>query len=168
MAIRKKASKKKAKKKSAASKSSVAKKVTPAKKQTPKKSVTKKVAKKKKAAVRAAAKKKTGSKQSAGPVSAKAVRKQPRKGSRNRDSGSAAFRREPARSRGGEEAGDLQGLSNVESVDSESVDELLEEGNAFEAGIVAGVEDSGQREGQEVRTREVPEDDVPEEYLDPE
>jgi hypothetical protein len=56
----------------------------------------------------------------------------------------------------------------VESADSESVDELLEEGNAFEAGVVAGVEDSGRREGKEVRTREVPEDDVPEEYLDPE
>jgi hypothetical protein len=65
------------------------------------------------------------------------------------------------------ESGDLEGLSNVESADSESVDELLEEGNAFEAGIVAGVEDSRNREGQEVRTREVPEDDVPQEYLDP-
>ena len=67
----------------------------------------------------------------------------------------------------GLESGDLEGLSNVESADSESVDELLEEGNAFEAGIVAGVEDSRNREGQEVRTREVPEDDVPQEYLDP-
>jgi hypothetical protein len=66
----------------------------------------------------------------------------------------------------GEESGDLQGLSNVETVDSESVDELLEEGNAFEAGIISGVEDAGKREGKEVRTREVPEDDVPGEYLD--
>lgn len=66
----------------------------------------------------------------------------------------------------GLESGDLEGLSNVESADSESVDELLEEGNAFEAGVVAGVEDSRDREGQEVRTREVPEDDVPQEYLD--
>ncbi len=64
------------------------------------------------------------------------------------------------------ESGDLQGLSNTEDVDSESVDELLEEGNAFEAGVVSGVEDSAGREGKEVRTREVPEDDVPEEYLD--
>jgi hypothetical protein len=67
----------------------------------------------------------------------------------------------------GLESGDLQGLSNVESADSESVDELLEEGNAFEAGVVAGVEDSRDRARQEVRTREVPEDDVPQEYLDP-
>src|ERR1700722_17973176 len=67
----------------------------------------------------------------------------------------------------GLESGDLEGLSNDESADSESVDELLEEGNAFEAGIVLGIEDSRNREGQEVRTREVPEDDVPQEYLDP-
>ena len=66
------------------------------------------------------------------------------------------------------QSGDLQGLSNVENVDSESVDELMEEGNAFEAGIVSGVEDSGGRDGKEVRTREVPEDDVPGEYLDEE
>jgi hypothetical protein len=36
----------------------------------------------------------------------------------------------------------LQGLSNVEGADSESVDELLEEGNAFEADVVMGVEDA--------------------------
>ena len=66
------------------------------------------------------------------------------------------------------QSGDLQGLSNLESADSESVDELLEEGNAFEAGIVQGIEDSRDREGQEIRTREVPEDDVPDEYLDQE
>src|ERR1700680_3279689 len=66
----------------------------------------------------------------------------------------------------GGQSGDLQGLSNVESADSESVGELLEEGNAFEAGVVSGVEDSKERDGKEVRTREVPEDDVPGEYLD--
>jgi hypothetical protein len=66
----------------------------------------------------------------------------------------------------GMQSGDLQGLSNHESADSESVDELLEEGNAFEAGVVWGVEDSREREGQEIRTREVPEDDVPGEYRD--
>ena len=46
------------------------------------------------------------------------------------------------------------------------MDELLEEGNAFEADVVAGVEDAGARAEREVHTREVPEDDVPEEYLD--
>jgi hypothetical protein len=66
----------------------------------------------------------------------------------------------------GEESGDLQGLSNRESADSESVDELLEEGNAFEAGAVAGVEEADNTDEREVHTREVPEDDVPGEYLD--
>jgi hypothetical protein len=57
-------------------------------------------------------------------------------------------------------------LSNAAGADSESVDELVEEGNAFEADVVAGVEKAVNNEGQEVRTHEVPEDDVPEEYLD--
>jgi hypothetical protein len=60
----------------------------------------------------------------------------------------------------------LQELSNRERADSESVDELLEEGNAFEAGVVQGVEEADDSEGKEVHTHEVPEDDVPEEYLD--
>ena len=64
------------------------------------------------------------------------------------------------------EAGDLQGLSRTESADSESVDELLEEGNAFEAGVISGVEEADGSDQREVHTHEVPEDDVPEEYLD--
>ncbi|HEY6337003.1 MAG TPA: hypothetical protein VIW68_00775 [Candidatus Sulfotelmatobacter sp.] len=78
-------------------------------------------------------------------------------------------RRIPPADRGATSAGqsgDLQGLSNTEYADSESVDELLEEGNAFEADAVAGVEAAGNAEGSEVHTHEVPEDDVPEEYLD--
>lgn len=71
-------------------------------------------------------------------------------------------------SRFGGQSGDLQGLSSVESADSESVDELLEEGNAFEADVVRGVEDAGDRGEREVHTHEVPEDDVPAEYLDEE
>jgi len=59
-------------------------------------------------------------------------------------------------------------LSTLERADSESVDELLEEGNAFEAGVVSGVEDADNADGKEVRTREVLEDDVPGEYLDEE
>jgi hypothetical protein len=70
--------------------------------------------------------------------------------------------------RSGEQSGDLQGLSNVEGADSESVDELLEEGNAFEAEVVKGVEDAGDDDEVEVRTHEVPQDDVPREYLDKE
>ena len=80
----------------------------------------------------------------------------------------AAFVADGRRSRSGEQAGDLQGLSRRESADSESVDELLEEGNAFEADAVLGVENADLEDAKQVRTHEVPEDDVPEEYLDKE
>ena len=63
------------------------------------------------------------------------------------------------------QSGDLEGLPRIEDVDSESVEELVEEGQAWEAGIVSGVEEAEGRTG-EVRTREVAEDDVPQEYLD--
>jgi hypothetical protein len=66
----------------------------------------------------------------------------------------------------GLQAGDLQGLSNSELADSESVDELVEEGNSFEAGIVGGVQEADDSDEREVHTSEVSEDDVPEEYLD--
>jgi hypothetical protein len=66
----------------------------------------------------------------------------------------------------GEQSGDLQGLSRAEGADSESVDELLEEGNPFEAGVVAGVEEASSADEKEVQTREVSEDDVPDEYLE--
>ena len=66
--------------------------------------------------------------------------------------------------RSSELPGDLQGLSNVEDADSESVAELVEEGNAFEASLVKGVEDASNADTGPVRTHEVPEDDVPEEY----
>jgi len=69
-------------------------------------------------------------------------------------------------SRSGEQAGDLEGLSRRESADSESVTELLDEGNVFEADAVAGVEEADNADEQEVHTHEVPEDDVPGEYLD--
>ena len=63
------------------------------------------------------------------------------------------------------QSGDTQGLSNAEEADSESVEELVEEGQNFEAGVVAGVEDADASQG-EVRTRQVLEDDVPLEYLE--
>jgi N utilization substance protein A len=65
-----------------------------------------------------------------------------------------------------EQSGDLEGLSRSEQADSESVDELVGEGNAFEAGAVAGVEEADGQDEREVHTHEVPEDDVPDEYLD--
>lgn len=66
------------------------------------------------------------------------------------------------------QGGDLQGLSRAEQADSESVDELVEEGNPFEAGAVAGVEKADDEDEREVRTQELPEDDVPEEYREEE
>lgn len=65
-----------------------------------------------------------------------------------------------------EQAGDLQGLSGVEESDSESVRELVEEGQYFEADVVDAIENAPEPDVAEVKTREVPEDDVPAEYQD--
>lgn len=78
------------------------------------------------------------------------------------------FQQQAIASRSGAQSGDLQGLREIESADSESVEELAEEGNAFEAEAVAGVEHADDDAEREVHTHEVPEDDVPEEYLDKE
>ena len=66
----------------------------------------------------------------------------------------------------GGQSGDIQALPRAEDVDSESVEELAEEGQAFEAEVVSGVENAPDADRGEVRTREVPEDDVPDEYRD--
>jgi hypothetical protein len=42
-------------------------------------------------------------------------------------------------------------LSHLEAADSESVDELIEGGNAFAADVVAGVESAGNADEKEVR-----------------
>src|SRR6266481_8099063 len=68
--------------------------------------------------------------------------------------------------RAGVGAGDLQDISVLENVDSESAEGLLEEGQAFEAGIISGVEDAPDADKSEVTTHEVPQDDVPGEYDD--
>jgi hypothetical protein len=60
----------------------------------------------------------------------------------------------------------VQGLSRRSIADSESVEELLEEGQAREAAAISGVENALDPDQAEVHTREVPEDDVPEEYRD--
>ena len=62
------------------------------------------------------------------------------------------------------QSGDIQQISNNSVADSESVEELAEEGNAFEAEAIEGVEDAEDPDVSEVITREVPEDDVPAEY----
>jgi hypothetical protein len=115
----------------------------------------------KKQSAKKAAHKKARAK-AAGKKSKSARRKPIRR--RSRAAEPVAFSPEAARSGG--QSGDLQGLSRVEAADSESVDELVEEGNAFEADVVSGVENAGKGNPREVRTHEVPEDDVPEEYLD--
>jgi hypothetical protein len=67
--------------------------------------------------------------------------------------------------RSGGQSGDTQGLAADTDVDSESVEQLLEEGQSFEAEVLSGVESAPDPDEDEVHTREVPEDDVPEEYL---
>ena len=79
---------------------------------------------------------------------------------RNQRVDTVAFVLEGLRARSGEQSGDLQGLSNVQSADSESVDELLEQGNAFEAEVATGVEDAEDADEREVCTHEVPEHDA--------
>lgn len=64
----------------------------------------------------------------------------------------------------GGQSGDTQGLSKSDRVDFESVEELAQEGQAFEAEIVEGVEDAPDADVSEVYTHEVSEDDIPPEY----
>jgi hypothetical protein len=66
----------------------------------------------------------------------------------------------------GGQAGDTMGLSRDEIAGPESVEELIEEGQAYEAAAISGVEDAPDADQGEVKTRQVPEDDVPDEYLD--
>jgi hypothetical protein len=156
MAAKKKTKKKPAKKatrnrstspKKAAKKKSAAKRKTSAR--APKKSAMKK------AAVKASSSRKKASAKKVG------ARKKPAQ-----SASEATFPPTRTRERSSGQSGDLQGLSNRQRADSESVDELVEEGNAFEANAVSGVEAADDADEQEVHTHEVPEDDVPEEYLD--
>ena len=66
----------------------------------------------------------------------------------------------------GGQSGDTQGLSDVAEASSESVKELTEEGQFFEAEIVDAIENAPDADVAEVRTRQVREDDIPPEYLD--
>ena len=123
-----------------------------------------KLAKKKAAPKKAELKTEVGVKKTTGGETAWAFRIQVRGKSQSVDT--VAFALKGLGARSGEQSGDLQGLSNVQGADSESVDELLEEGNAFEADVVKGVEDARDADEREVHTHEVPQDDVPGEYLD--
>jgi hypothetical protein len=68
--------------------------------------------------------------------------------------------RPPARGTGSAAAGQsgaLQGLPRRAEGDHESVEELVEEGQAHEAEVVAGVENAPEPDRQEVHTHEIPE-----------
>jgi hypothetical protein len=143
------ATKKKTKKKQPRSKRTSGKKVAPMKNAVEKKVV---------------AKTKIGGKKTTSGKTAGALKKQAQGKSQSVDT--VAFALEGLGVRAGGQSGDLQGLSNVQGADSESVDELLEQGNAFEADVVKGVEDAGNADEGEVRSHEGRQDDVPGKYPD--
>jgi hypothetical protein len=159
------AKKKPARKKKIASKRPILKKKSAAKKKAPvKKSSIKKAQAKKQLSARTK------------PVTKK---KASRKKSASKKSGKASTRARqgvthPLVTRGrrglqaasGGQSGDTQGLSRTQYGDSESVEELLEEGQYLEAEAVGGVEDAKDPDEAEVTTSEVAEDDVPREYTD--
>jgi hypothetical protein len=64
------------------------------------------------------------------------------------------------------QSGDNQGLSDVAEAGPESVKELVEEGQSFEAAVISGVENAPDADVSEVHTKQVTEDDVPAEYLE--
>ena len=64
------------------------------------------------------------------------------------------------------QSGDNQGLSDVAEAGPESVEELVDEGQAFEAEVLGGVQDAPDADVSEVHTKQVRADDVPSEYLE--
>jgi hypothetical protein len=90
---------------------------------------------------------------------------------KHQDEGIRTYAGVPAREKQGGpgsagQSGDTQGLSDVAEAGSESVLELVEEGQSFEAEVIGGVEDAPDPDVAEVHTKQVPEDDVPSEYLE--
>src|SRR5580700_11488637 len=124
----------------------------------------KNMAKKNASRKKAAPKKKARSKKTA--PKKKAAQKKRRARGKSQSEASVTIEPRGLGASSGGQSGDLQGLSNAAGADSESVDELLEEGNAYEAEVVKGIEDVPDADEGEVRTHEVPEDDVPDEYLE--
>ena len=94
----------------------------------------------------------------------KAVKK--RTGGKASSSELVGYKQKGLGSRTGGQSGDVQGISNRSGIDSESVAELLEEGQTFEAEAVSGVENAADPDVSEVVTHQFPEDDVPGEYKD--
>jgi hypothetical protein len=137
----------------------------PAKRKAKKKKQTSKRAKPKASKKKSLKAKTAGRKAIATKTRKLAKKKKTKKVAAKRRSGPREFSVKKPETRSGRLSGDLQGVSRSEAADSESVAELLEEGNTFEAEILSGVEAADESEG-EVETHEVPEDDVPGEYLD--
>jgi hypothetical protein len=131
------------------------------KKTTPKKKTSKKKALKKKAPIKKPVRKKKSIR-----AESSVRRNTAAPAGRTSEVNSGMFRqgRRGLGPNAGGQSGDIQALPRDEDVDSESVEELAEEGQAFEAEVVSGVENAPDADQGEVRTREVPEDDVPDEY----
>lgn len=64
------------------------------------------------------------------------------------------------------QSGDLQGLPETEESDNESVSELIEEGQFYEASVVDGVENAPLADAGPLRPRRRSEDDLRPEYAD--
>jgi hypothetical protein len=141
----------------------------PAKKKTTKKKSKKKVVKASKKRNMRSTKLATKTKPATKNKAAKRKKSIPRRGTVQLGSQSVdtvSLQPKARVARAGAGGGDFQGISVVEDVDSESADELLEEGQAFESGVVSGVENAPDPDESEVVTHEVLQDDVPEEYED--
>jgi hypothetical protein len=157
-----------ARKKTSRKKKSVGKK-NPILKKSPasKKAPTKKKSAKKAAARKPVATKKSAVKKKSAAKKKPVVRKATRRRAEIINPVTPSGRRGLGADSGGQ-SGDTQGLSRRSYDDSESVEELMEEGQYMEAEAVSGVENAPDADQGEVRTRQFPEDDVPEEYIDEE
>jgi len=124
---------------------------------------TKKTTKKKKAAKSKPSKikKAAKTKKAARPKPKKAIRKKAVRRERPRSQSGpnevASSATVPGPNSGGQ-SGDTEGLSDIESGDSESVEELVEEGQDLEAELVDAVENAPDPDEAEISTA-VPEDD---------
>ena len=160
------ARKKPARKKIVSRKKPTAKK-SPAKKKAmaKKKPVKKSSAAKTRVARKLSAKRKPAAKKQSAAKKKSAVKKPSRRRGELINPITPSGRRGLGAASGGQ-SGDTQGLSRRSYDDSESVEELMEEGQYMEAEAVAGVANAPDADQGEVRTRQFPEDDVPEEYKD--
>jgi hypothetical protein len=153
-----------ARKKTSRKKKSVSKK-----KPTLKKSAARKASSARKKTVKKAAPKKRTAKKSLAAKKKSSAKKKPATKKAARRRAEVINPITPSGRRGlgpesGGQSGDTQGLSRRSYDDSESVEELMEEGQYMEAEAVSGVENAPDADQGEVRTRQFPEDDVPEEY----